>query len=317
MTRNDRSYRQFFSHPRMVLSLLRLLGRKVTGPLDFTSLERAQDSFVSERHAARQGDLLWRLRRPDGRPVYLLLEFQSRSERLMSLRVLGYVTLIAQDLAAQGALLADGPDVKVPEILPVVVYTGDRRWSAPLEVRRVLTGAGRHVPLMCFLLVDQGSYSGQRLRRLPGPVGALFLLERHRTPRDLEHGLQLLVARLRDEDAPLRRAFVVWLERVLLPGRTFPDQEMPDLSDLQELKSMLETRVRQWNRQLRAEGRREGRMEGRGDGEAAVLLRQLETKFGPLDEAVRTRIREATSAQRLAWAAHLLAATRLDEVFGQ
>ncbi len=78
---------------------------------------------------------------------------------------------------------------------------------------------------------------------------------------------------------------------------------------------MLETRVRDWNRQLREEGRREGRMEGRGDGEAAVLLRLLETRFGALDEVVRARVWRATSDQRLAWATRVLTAGSLAEVF--
>jgi predicted transposase YdaD len=89
------------------------------------------------------------------------------------------------------------------------------------------------------------------------------------------------------------------------------------LLDLQELRSMLETRVREWNRQLREEGRNEGRLEGRSDGEAAVLLRQLEARFGPLDEAVRARVRRATSDQRLDWATRVLTAGSLAEVFGR
>ncbi|HYH44397.1 MAG TPA: hypothetical protein VEG34_01835 [Thermoanaerobaculia bacterium] len=134
----------------------------------------------------------------------------------------------------------------------------------------------------------------------------------------LEQGVRLLVRRLAaPEDGPLRRAFLVWLQAVLLPGRNIPEQEIPALLDLQELRSMLETRVREWKRQLKEEGRREGRSQGRGDGEAAVLLRQMETRFGALDEVVRARVRRATSDQRLAWATRVLTASSIAEVFGR
>lgn len=321
MGRHDLSYRQLFAHPGMVASLLRLLGRRGIGPLDLATLERVQDGFVSERLDARQTDLLWRVRRPDGSPVYLLIEVQSRPDRFMALRMLAYVALIAQDLAASEKLTPDG---RIPEVIPLVVYTGDRRWGHPAEVAECFAGTGPHRPRMRFRLVDQRRYPPDRLRRAPGPVGALFLLECHRTPAELEQGVRLLVRRLAaPEDGPLRRAFLVWLQAVLLPGRDIPEEEIPSLLDLQELRSMLETRVREWNRQLRAEGRREGRKEGRregkaegrGDGEAAVLVRQLETRFGPLDEIVRARVRRATSEQRLAWATRVLTAGSLDEVF--
>ncbi len=70
---------------------------------------------------------------------------------------------------------------------------------------------------------------------------------------------------------------------------------------------MIETRIREWNRQVRKEART--------DGEAAVLLRQLEVKFGPLDDLVRARVRRASSERRLAWAARLLDSESLAEVF--
>jgi hypothetical protein len=105
----------------------------------------------------------------------------------------------------------------------------------------------------------------------------------------------------------LRRAFLVWLQAVLLPGRDISEAEVPALVDLQELRSMIETRVREWNRQLREEGR--------NDGEAAVLLQLLEAKFGPLDDLVRARVRRASSERRLAWAARVLDAGSLADVF--
>jgi hypothetical protein len=224
---------------------------------------------------------------------------------LRLLRMLAYVALLAQDLAASRTLTPDG---RIPEVIPLVVYTGDRRWGAPAEAGECFAGTGPHRPQMSFRLVDQRKVPAGRLLRTPGPVGALFLLERHRTPAELEQGIRLLVRRLAaPEDAPLRRAFLVWLQAVLMPGRNIPEQEIPALLDLQELRSMLETRVREWNRQLRNEGR--------GYGEAAVLLRLLETRFGPLDEAVRARVRRATSDQRLAWATRVLTAGSLAEVF--
>jgi predicted transposase YdaD len=329
MTRHDRSYRQFFSQPAMVASLLvDLLGPAVTGPLDVSSLERVPDSFVGPLLSARQADMLWRLCRPDGRVVYVLLEFQSNVQRFMPCRILTYGGLIQQALIDRRQLL---PGDLLPEILPIVFYNGRGRWGQPTEVAALIAAGprpGPHVPRLRFLLVDVGSYSTRRLTRIAGPIGVLLLLERSRTIAELQRGVELLAERLkRPEDAALLRSFVTWIQFVLMPDRGWADHEIPALRDLQELREMLEERVKEWNRQLIAKGRKEGRQEGREEGlekgralgrregEVDLLLRQLARKFGPLDEPTVARVRAARATQRQTWAERLLTAATLAEVF--
>jgi flagellar biosynthesis/type III secretory pathway protein FliH len=86
--------------------------------------------------------------------------------------------------------------------------------------------------------------------------------------------LGTLVEWLQDaEQRGLRRAFVVWIRRVLLPNRA-PGMELPefnDLQDLHEVHDMLAERIKKWPEQWEErgiqkgiqKGRQEGRMEGR------------------------------------------------------
>ena len=128
------------------------------------------------------------------------------------------------------------------------------------------------------------------------------------------------------EQSDLRRAFVGWLRQVLLPRR-MPEAEVPELENLQEVRTLLAERVKEWSEQWRDEGRREGRREGRQEGreeglregrqegEALLLMRLLERKFGPLEPMIRQRITEADADRLLAWGEQLLTADRLEKVF--
>ncbi|MGB5831929.1 MAG: DUF4351 domain-containing protein, partial [Thiohalocapsa sp.] len=65
----------------------------------------------------------------------------------------------------------------------------------------------------------------------------------------------------------------------------------------------------------RLEGKREGKREGKLEGEAAFFERLLTRRFGPLDEATRSRIRGAGLEQLERWTDRLLDAPTLTAVF--
>ena len=113
--------------------------------------------------------------------------------------------------------------------------------------------------------------------------------------------------------ARLRRAFTVWLGRVVLK-RSGITEDISELHDLREVDAMLEERAAQWKDDYirqgvlmglaegrmeglaegRMEGLAEGRMEGLAEGEArgiGLTLRDfLETRFGHLPPSLVSSI---------------------------
>ena len=74
--------------------------------------------------------------------------------------------------------------------------------------------------------------------------------------------------------------------------------EIPDVSDLLEIDTMLAERIESWTKewweQRLQKGREEGKEEGLYLGELQTLQRQLTKRFGPLPEAVQVRLSTAT-----------------------
>ena len=62
-------------------------------------------------------------------------------------------------------------------------------------------------------------------------------------------------------------------------------------------------------------GLEQGRKEGLQEGEATVLLRQIELKFGPPDAAVRKRVQSADAETLLHWSERILTAGTLEQLF--
>ncbi|WP_347257588.1 Rpn family recombination-promoting nuclease/putative transposase [Methylocaldum sp.] len=307
---HDQSYKLLFSHAEMVADLLRGFVREDwVQQLDFDSREKVNGSYVADDLREREGDVIWRGRW--GREwlyVYLLIEFQSTVDRYMAVRILVYLGLLYQDLVRTGQLAGEG---RLPPVLPIVLYNGNPRWSAPIDIADLIVpvpgGLETYRPRSRYFLLDEGRYAESELAPLRNLAATLFRLENSRTPQDVERILAALVTWLRaPEQSSLRRAFTVWLKRVFLPGR-LPGVELGRINDLQEVQSMLAERVTEWTE----EWKRQGRLEG----EAALLLRQLEQRFGPLNEADRTRVSRADAETLLHWGERVLTAQAIEDVF--
>jgi flagellar biosynthesis/type III secretory pathway protein FliH len=167
---------------------------------------------------------------------------------------------------------------------------------------------------MRYLLLDEQrlaetAFAGQR-----NVAAALFRLETSRQPADIERVLGSLVEWLATPaQASLRRAFVVWLKRVLLPARV-PGAEMPEVTDLQEIHAMLADRVKNWTEEWKQQGLEEGLEQGISQGEAKLLRRLLVRRFGPLPAWAEARLTQASEAELELWADRVLECATLEAV---
>ena len=303
---HDAAYKDLFSHPRMVEDLLRgFAAPEWSDALDFTTLEKLPAEYVSDDLRRRHGDLVWRLRFQETW-LYLLvmLEFQSSTDPYMAVRILVYIGLLYQDLIRRGAL---GPDERLPPVLPVVLYNGRRRWTAPVEVADLIAPVGealaRFQPSQRYFLLDQGSCGEDDLPRR-NLVSALVALENSRSAAELPELLEALSDWLRGPgEDELRRAFVEWVGRVLPRGR-FTGTALPGVQDLEGGGAMLAERAKEWTEQLLREGREQGLEQGleRGRAEERALLCRLAARKFDAETAERLSglLDRLTDPERLA-----------------
>ncbi len=170
----------------------------------------------------------------------------------------------------------------LPPVLPVVLYNGRRRWTAPVEMADLVAAGGAalapYQPSQRYYLLDAARTSDADLPP-DNLVSALVGLEKARDAARLGGALKLLIDLLRAAgDDHLTRAFATWLRQGLrLAGRPPADGREP-LAELQETRTMLEENVQEWTREWLEQGRAQGIEQGR-DEERALLCRQAARKF--------------------------------------
>jgi len=272
---DDPAYKRLFSRPRMVEDLLRgFAARDWSAELDLASLTPLPASYVSHDLRQRHGDLVWRVRFKVDRWLYvvLLLEFQSAVDRSMAVRMLTYTALLYQKLIADGVLRERSA---LPPVLPVVIYNGQRPWTAPMDIAELIaSGRGaalaRYQPSQRYFLLDEGRVGGADLPS-GNLVSALIALE---TTRDRLRALELLDALTdllhKQDDEELTAAFNEWVVQVLLPRRLRGSASGP-LPRIEEVRTMLAETVQEWTAEWVEQGREEG--------QRALLCRLATRKF--------------------------------------
>jgi hypothetical protein len=86
-----------------------------------------------------------------------------------------------------------------------------------------------------------------------------------------------------------------------------PDVRVPD--DLLEVRTMLLTRAEQWKQGWLEEGMQKG--------EATLLLRLLERRFGPVPEWAADRVRTAATGLLEVWGLRILEGGTINDVLAE
>ncbi len=323
----DLAYKRLFSHPQLVRELLvGFVQQTWVQRLDFDSLDRANPQFVSDDLRERTHDLVWRVRLRGAPPswLFLALEFQSSVDVHMPLRVLTYLGLQYQHLARTPAVC---PGQRLPPVLPIVLYGGQRPWRVPQSLAGLLApvdaALAPYRPQARYLLIEPGRYGEHELAGLQNVAADLFRVEHSRDAGQLERALNGLLWRLtRVEYAELRPAFEQWFRAVILP-RLPGSERLAAARDLMEMRTMLVENLYEWVAQKSLEARQQGRQEGRQEGEeigrqegkAQMLLSLLQARFGELPAWAQSCISQASVQQLERWGVRLLSIERLEELF--
>jgi hypothetical protein len=230
----------------------------------------------------------------------------------------------------------------LPDVIPLVVYAGKRRWTAPHDLAGLLAPTNEPAlqalrPRFAYLLDDLTQLTPSALRaRALGPLGQLALVTLravqrgglraalgdliplvralssvHDGPEALTVLLRYLVTVVPAPEQPAVQALVAALpsheeEEAVKKVKTIAEAWLEE--GAARARAEIEERVRETETRVRAETETRAR--------EATIAKQLRLKFGPLPDAVCERLARATADELDGIAERLLFASTLDGALG-
>jgi len=324
MLDSDSLYHRLFSHPGMVESLVReFIPEALVSGLNFSRLQRVNAKFYTGQLSGgrREGDVIWRLppQSDAENELYLLIEFQSQSDRWMAVRTQVYQGLLWQQIIAEKGHEAIG---RLPALLLLVLYNGTLRWSAATHTHGLIALSPDSAlwslqPQCRYHLLDIGALCIQDLTRCTTPVALLFRLEQSTSLEDLEVLLAEVINWFQRHEGfdSLQRLFAELVCK-LFAGLGLKLSKSDDLQTMRtNLWALGQSWKKQWRAEARAEGIAEGKAEGIAEGKAEALVCLLVERFDASAPSLRRRLRGANLKTLECWFKRAIVAQNLRSVF--
>lgn len=246
---HDVGYKHIFSHKGTFLELLRSFTKK-----EWANLIKEEDlilvdkSYILSDFEEEESDILYKVN-INGEEVifYVLLEFQSKVDFQMPMRLLFYMTEVWRDvLKNTDKSERKRKRFKLPAIIPVVLYNGKNKWTASPSFKEMLSGYElfeNNILDFNYILFDINRYSDEELYNVSNLVSAVFLLDQEMNEEELLTRLRKLIYILKKISPEQFSVFKQWLKNIVKPrlGKEWQKQvdEVLDKSNQEEVDVMV------------------------------------------------------------------------------
>jgi putative YhgA-like transposase len=305
---DDRSTLWLLEDPQHLRGLLQILDPGLADRLDFAHARRINRSFIPSDLQKEESDLIYAVPFGDGSGrtvwVYVLLEHQSEPDPLMGLRLYLYMGQLWDTQRREWE------DRKTPvserrllPVVPVVYYTGERRWSAPIDLKHLMdlpAELERFVPQWETLFLNLHQTPPESLTQFASAIGWALRVQQAESAslEEMEQALREAMAGLEGltEEQSGQWLRVAWFLLQLISHRR-EEQSLLDLVLEEARQSKFRERERITTMGMTIAEQFEARGQLVACRENLRLL--LEERFGPLPEALVQQIEGIEDIERL------------------
>ena len=310
----DRSIKWLLQEKENVHGLIEIVAEELVELIDFSQLELQNRSFISNTLREQESDLLFSVPFNSGSEtdellIYILIEHQSTVDVSMGFRLLFYMMNI-WDTQRQQWETDNVPksEWRLQPILPIVLYSGDRRWLVPLSLTAIMDIPeilNRFVPKFDTLFLSVKETDPHELTKADHPFGWLLaVLKNEKADKQtiidtLKEAIAYLNT-LEPEQSEQRLRAIHYLLLFIINRRNADEQqELIDLIQQQTDEMEVDTMAKSMAEVYIEQGEKRGEKRGEIQARREIFLKLLDLRIGDIPETVSKKVSRIRSVSRL------------------
>ncbi len=300
MPNKDSIFKELFEDKEIFYDFLKaFLPKEITDEIKVEDLKREQTELITKDYSTKRTDILYKIERKDNQDIYiyLLLEHQSRVDQLMAFRMLAYKVRIWEQYVKEHKKESERKDFKLPMIIGIVFYDGEREWTSPIDVKEKIIEMKIDYEITNYELVSLKSMKQETLIKMKNALGIILLTDKpDLRVKSIEELIRIIskeiVANMtKEEQEKFDRHKNAFIE--LFKKRVGFKEGLEEFKEIEEMEvpKMFDT-LEKIAKRDREEAMREGIEKGKLEERKEFTIKLLSKKFGiKLTEELKEKIR--------------------------
>ena len=192
--------------------------------------------------------------------IFFLIEHQSKVDYSMPYRLEEYRIEIIKSAIDIEKIKNKG--YEIPEVIPIVIYTGKGNWNAKLHLHSIQDKRFKNVNLQKYNLIDINKYEEETLIKSRYLIDKIFLIEKAIGKEKLEQAIREAIETTKDEDKQKLIRLIQTTLKVKLGKDKLKELTKSEEGEYEIMEEILDRVIRYERKTAKKEGKIEGKIEG-------------------------------------------------------
>ncbi len=220
-------------------------------------IEKYNSSFVTNNLQNKEADIVYKMREKN---IFFLIEHQSKVDYSMPYRLEEYRVEIIKSAIDIEKIKNKG--YEIPEVIPIVIYTGKGNWNAKLHLHSIQDKRFKNVNLQKYNLIDINKYEEETLIKSRYLIDKIFLIEKAIGKEKLEQAIREAIETTKDEDKQKLIRLIQTTLKVKLGKDKLKELTKSEEGEYEIMEEILDRVIRYERKTAKKEGKIEGKIEG-------------------------------------------------------
>ena len=253
-------------------------------------IELYNSRFITNKYKDRESDIIYKVKNKN---VFFIIEHQSTIDYSIVYRMMEYSMEIMR-LIIKGKE-NKSKEYKYPLIIPIIIYTGDKKWDAKLSMKELIEEVEWYEEKEEISLIDVNKYSNEELLQEDNILSKVMLLEKSKNKIEFIKNVEKILQNANDKNLEKLKDIIIYKAYDALEQEKI-ENILNKIKNKKEVDTMtLGERIRRNEREekmrIEKNARKQGREEGRIERNLETIKKMLLLK---LDEKI---IKEVTGAK--------------------